>query len=218
MSPHPYQRFIIVKDDFYDDPLKVYQEALQAKFHEPKNYTGFRSLNVYHEPGVKKKLERILGISINRWDEDPADENGVFYFGYSKGKYKEVPGVHSDYPYTDITALVYLTPDLPFDCGTSLWMHKKTKLIDPPTPADARRLNMKVSEIRDLFERDSKKRNKWIEIDRIGYKFNRLVAYPSGALHSATSHYGSSINDVRLYQTFRIGVDWNTFKMKIARS
>ena len=151
MSTNLYNRFLIVKDDFYDDPQKVYNEALNAKYHEPKYYTGFRSRNVYHEPGVKQKLEKILGIKISRWDTDPADENGVFYSGFAKGKYKEVPGVHSDYPHDDITALVYLTPDLPFDCGTSLWMHKRTGLTDAPTAADARRLKMRVADIRSTF-------------------------------------------------------------------
>jgi hypothetical protein len=33
-------------------------------------------------------------------------------------------------------------------------------------------------------------------------------------MHSATNHFGSTVKDVRFYQTFRIGVDWNTFKMK----
>ena len=215
MSTDLYNRFLIVKDNFYDNPQKVYNEALNANYHEPKNYTGFRSRNVYHEPGVKQKLEKILGIKITRWDTDPVDENGVFYFGFAKGKNKEIPGVHSDYPHEDITALVYLTPDLPFDCGTSLWMHKSTGLTDPPTSKDGRRLKMTVADIRNRFEEETKQRNKWVEIDRVGYRFNRLVAYPSGALHSATKHYGSSIKNVRLYQTFRIGVDWNTFRMKV---
>jgi hypothetical protein len=93
-------------------------------------------------------------------------------------------------------------------------MHKKTQLTDAPTVEDARKLKMKIADLRQLFETDSKQRSKWLEIDRIGYRFNRMVAYPSGALHSATSHYGGTINDVRLYQTFRIGVDWSTFRMK----
>lgn len=215
MSTDLYSRFLIVKDDFYDNPQKVYNEALNANYHEPKHYTGFRSRSVYHEPGVKQKLEKILGIKITRWDTDPVDENGVFYFGFAKGKNKEIPGVHSDYPHEDITALVYLTPDLPFDCGTSLWMHKSTGLTDPPTSKDGRRLKMTVADIRNRFEEETKQRNKWVEIDRVGYRFNRLVAYPSGALHSATKHYGSSIQNVRLYQTFRIGVDWNTFRMNV---
>ena len=209
-----YPRFVIVKDNFYTDPLNVYLEAKTAKYHEPKFYTGLRSQNVYHQPRVKQKLERILGIKITRWDTDPEDENGVFYCGFSKGKNKEIPGVHSDWPHEDITVLIYLTPGLPFDCGTSLWMHKQTQLTDPPTSKDAQRFKIKLTDLRERLEADSKQRNKWEEIDRIGYRFNRMVAYPSGAMHSATRHYGATLKDVRLYQTFRIGVDWNSFRIR----
>jgi len=209
-----YPRFVIVKDDFYDDPLQVYQEAATANYYEPRYYTGLRSRAVYHQPGVKQKLEKILGIKITRWDKDPLDENGVFYCGYAKGAKKEIPAVHADHPHDDMTVIIYLTPDLPFDCGTSLWMHRKTKLTDAPTAADARRLKIKLKDLQQLFETDSKKRSKWLEIDRMGYRFNRMVAYPSGAMHSATNHYGATIKDVRFYQTFRIGVDWSTFRMK----
>ena len=208
-----YKRFVLVKDDFYSDIDTVIKAAKNSIYFEPEDVTGFRSTTVYHEPGVKQKLENILGIKITRWDVKPEDENGVFYQGFSKGTKKEIPAVHSDWPHNDITVLIYLSPNLPIECGTSLWMHKATKLIDPPTPQDARRLKMKFKDLVELFENDSKKRNKWIEIDRIGHKLNRMVAYPSGALHSATNHFGSSINNGRLYQTFRIGVDWSSMKM-----
>jgi len=213
MEKITYNRFVLVKDNFYKKPLKVVEISKKAEYYEPAHVTGYRSRAVYHENGIKNKLETILGIQISRWDIDPIEENGVFYKGFSKGSLKEKPGIHSDQPYNDITALVYLTQNIPMDCGTSLWMHKKTGLINPATKQDAARLNMPFEELVDLLEGDSKKRSKWIEIDRIGNKFNRLVAYPSGAFHSATKHYGSNFNDGRIYQTFRIGVDWKTFKM-----
>jgi hypothetical protein len=208
-----YSRFLIVKDNFYKNPFKVAELAKDAQYFEPEHVTGYRSRHVYHEKGVQSKLEHILGIKITRWDIDPLEENGVFYKGFSRGKLKETPGVHSDEPYNDITALVYLTPDIPIDCGTSLWMHKKTGLTNPATKADAKRLKMDFYDLKYMLEEDSKKRNKWVEIDRIGNKFNRMVAYPSGAFHSATKHYGSSFKDGRIYQTFRIGVDWSSFRM-----
>ena len=89
MEPLVYPRFLFVKDDFYDDPDKVYRAAQQATYHEPEHYTGFRSTTVYHEPKVRAKLERLLGVKITRWDTDPADENGVFYQAFANGKYKE---------------------------------------------------------------------------------------------------------------------------------
>ncbi|MEO7445890.1 MAG: hypothetical protein ABIT96_11015, partial [Ferruginibacter sp.] len=64
-----YPRFCIVKDDFYAHPQEVYTTALQADFFEPEHVTGFRSTTVYHEKGIKAKLEKILGIKITRWDK-----------------------------------------------------------------------------------------------------------------------------------------------------
>ncbi|MBK6882555.1 MAG: hypothetical protein IPH05_06365 [Flavobacteriales bacterium] len=217
MGPITYPRFLFVLDDFYADLEKVYRAAQEATYYEPEEYTGFRSTKVYHEPGVRAKLERLLDIRITRWDKDPADENGVFYQAFAKGKRKEMPGVHSDTPYNDITAVVYLTPGLPFQCGTSLWMHKRTGLCDPPSAAAARKLKMKLADLHALFEKDSRDRSKWVEIDRAGYRPNRMVAYPSGALHSATTHHGGRLKDVRLSQTFRIGVEWKGSKYTMGR-
>lgn len=216
MDKLQYARFLLTKDDFYDDPQFVYEAARHATYYEPEFVTGLRSTTVYHEAGIKRKLEKILGIKITRWDIDPLQENGVFYQGFSGGKKKEVPGVHSDEPYNDITILIYLTPGLPVDCGTSLWMHKQTGLCDPPMPRDARRMKMRLGDLQYQFEIESKNRSKWIETDRVGYRFNRMVAYPSGVLHSATRHYGGTMTNGRLYQTFRIGVDWNTFRLSHA--
>lgn len=208
-----YPRFLLVVDNFYNNPEEVVSIAQAASYYEPEHCTGFRSTTVYHEKGIQKKLEKILGIKITRFDSNPSDENGVFYQGFSKGKRKEVPGVHSDWPFDDITVLIYLTKNLPYDCGTSLWQHKQTGLTDAPTAQDARRLKMKLADLTELLENDSKNRSKWLEIDRAGHRFNRLVAYPSGVLHSATKHYGNSMQNGRIYQTLRIGVDWNSFKL-----
>lgn len=209
-----YQRFVLVKDGFYRDPAAVWRAAQEALYHQPAHVTGLRSRGVYHEPGVRARLERILGVRITRWDTDAAEENGVFYQGMASGRRKETPGVHYDFPCNDITAVVYLTPGLPPDCGTSLWMHRATGLTDPPSVRDARRLGCPIADLRTWLARDSRRRERWIEIDRIGYCANRLVAYPSGALHSATRHHGSTVADGRLYQTFRVGVDWSTFRCR----
>ncbi|HRH69182.1 MAG TPA: DUF6445 family protein [Flavobacteriales bacterium] len=217
MAKPPYQRFLLIKDDFYDDPDKVYRAAQRAEYYEPEGYTGFRSTAVYHEPGARAKLERLLDIKITRWDTDPIQENGVFYQAFAKGRKTEVPGVHADTPFNDITVVIYLTPGLPFDRGTSLWMHRSTGLCDAPKAGDARKLKMKLADLWAMFEKDSRDRSKWVEIDRAGYRANRMVAYPSGAMHSATNHHGGTIHDVRLYQTFRIGVDWEGSKFRARR-
>ncbi|MEA2876368.1 MAG: hypothetical protein QOF14_1564 [Hyphomicrobiales bacterium] len=207
------RRFLLVRDDFYSDPEGVRRIAQSMKFEETGDITGFMTSEVYHPAGVRQRLERVLGVKITRWDQDPDEGNGIFYQAFSRGSQKETPGVHSDEPYEDITVLIYLTPGLPIDCGTSLWQHRATGLVNAPTQRDARRLKTTLTKLRDRLEVDSEKRQKWIEIDRAGYRFNRMVAYASGMLHSASRHYGSNLRDGRIYQTFRIGVDWSSCRL-----
>jgi hypothetical protein len=207
------RRFLLVRDDFYSDPEDVRRIAQSMKYEETGDITGFMTSEVYHPAGVRQRLERVLGVKITRWDEDPDEGNGIFYQAFSRGSQKETPGVHSDEPYEDITVLIYLTPGLPADCGTSLWQHRATGLVNAPTQRDARRLKTTLTKLRDRLEVDSEKRQKWIEIDRAGYRFNRMVAYASGMLHSASRHYGSNLRDGRIYQTFRIGVDWSSSRL-----
>jgi len=207
-----YQRFIRVVDNFYAHPAAVYRRARTAAYFEPEDATGYRSRAVFHEHGVRARLQRLLGLRIVRWDTDPDEGNGVFYMGLARGRRREVPAVHFDHPSDDVTVVVYLSPGLPADCGTSHWMHRATGLADAPTAADARRLGRPVDELHHVLARDAGRRERWIEIDRIGYRPNRLVAYPSGVLHSATRHFGGNTADGRLYQTFRVGVDWRTLR------
>jgi Family of unknown function (DUF6445) len=208
-----WRRFLLVREDFYSDPVEVRRIAQSMKFEETEDVTGFMTSEVYHQPGVRRRLERLLGVKITRWDEDGDSGNGIFYQAFSRGTQKEVPGVHFDEPYDDITVLIYLTPGLPADCGTSLWRHRKTGLVNAPTQRDARRLGTKLSRLRDRLETDSENRQRWVELDRAGYGFNRMVAYASGMLHSASRHYGANLGDGRIYQTFRIGVDWSSCRL-----
>lgn len=112
-------RLLIARDGFYRSDT-AWRAACVATYHRLPHVTGLRSTTVYHPKGVRERLQAALGLPITRWDEDPADENGVFYQGLARGRAREIPGVHSDFPLTDVTAVVYLTPGLPPDCGTSL--------------------------------------------------------------------------------------------------
>lgn len=204
-----YFPFLLVRDEFYRDPDAVRAHALAMDYFEPEDASGFRTRRVYHEPGIRKRLERILGTPITRWDDDPDEGNGVFYLSFSRGKRKDLPGVHSDDPPDDITILVYLTPGLPERCGTSLWRHRPTGLVSAPSRADAKRLSTTRTKLYERIDRDSRRADRWVEVDRAGYKYNRMVAYASGMLHSASQHFGRGMADGRIYQTFRVGVDWS---------
>lgn len=198
-------------DDFYPDPDIVRRKALEMPYTHPEEYVGWRT-RAFHTDGIKERIEQSLRLRLTSW-EGNVDEinlgNGVFFTGFASGPKAETVGIHYDTPADFVTMVVYLTPNAPFDTGTSLWQHRATGLTAKPTPADAGRLKMTLEELEELLLRDGQQPRKWLEIDRVGNVYNRAVFYYSGMLHSATRHFGSNLRNGRIYQTFRFGVDWN---------
>ena len=211
MPKRVFKPFLLVIDNFYSNPLKVYSWAQKLNYHLISTATGYRSKEVYHEKNIKKRLERLLNIKISDWGTAENSENGIFFLAFSEGKRKETPCIHTDPSLNDITVVIYLTPGLPDDCGTSFWRHKSTQLAVEPTIADARKLKRSLTDIRQTLEMDAENRKKWELLDNISYKFNRMIAFPSGVFHSGNRHFGNEMNNGRIIQTFRLGVNWDTF-------
>ena len=202
------KRFLRVVDHFYRDPEAVRERALCASYDEPEHLVGYRS-RAYQPRGIKEHIERCFGVRIPKWEDDlDAVEtcNGVFFTSYSQGSRAEVPGVHYDEPVTWAMFLIYLTPDAPYDAGTSLWQHRKTGLLARPTERDASRLRTSLDRLETIVHRDRHIHERWIEIDRVGNVFNRAVMFPGGLFHSATRHFGSGFRDGRIYQSFHFPV------------
>jgi hypothetical protein len=202
------KRFIRVSDNFYPDAAAVRRRALSMSYTEPENLVGWRT-RAYQPRGIRERIESRFSVTIEAWDDDPDNINlcnGVFFTSYAKGDRGETVGIHYDDPLRWVMFLVYLTPDAPYDAGTSLWQHKQTGLVMPPTPADAKRLGSTVEELLQTLESDARKRNRWVEIDRVGNIFNRAVMFPGGFYHSASRHFGSGLQDGRIYQSFHFPV------------
>jgi hypothetical protein len=179
--------------------------AQSMKYQENDEYTGFMTTQVYHERSVRSRLENILGVRVTRWDTDPDEGNGSSMEGF-----REVP-----------------TRKFPVFTSTSPGRHHSGDLSDQGHPvrlwnvalaAQDYRLAQCALALRCASPEDDAgplaalaslaiRRNAivWIEVDRVGYRFNRMVAYPSAVLHSATKHFGSNVDGGRIYQTFRLG-------------
>lgn len=181
---------------------------------EPEELVGMRT-QAYQPTGIKNLIEATFKIRIKYWEKDlTAIEacNGVFFSSVSRGPNAETVGVHYDDPPNWLMLLIYLTPNAPYDAGTSLWEHRETGLIRKPTKRDAKRLGISVKRLEAMLERDSWKPRRWIEIDRIGNVYNRAVCFPNGFLHSATRHFGSNPQNGRMYQSFHFPIRANSRK------
>jgi hypothetical protein len=202
------KRFIRVVDNFYANPDAIRKRAISMTYSHPESVVGWRT-RCYQPRGIKQRIEKKFGVRIPYWEEDlDAIEacNGVFFTSYSKGERSEMVGIHYDEPSTWVMFLIYLTPNAPYDAGTSLWHHRGTGLRKRPNEQDAVRLGMPLDKLLAILERDSRIRNRWIEVDRIGNVFNRAAMFPGGVYHSASRHFGWNVENGRIYQSFHFPV------------
>lgn len=198
------KRFVMAVDDFYPNPDRIRQKALEMPYTEPEDFTGWRT-RAYQPRGIRERIEKTFGIKIKYWEEDLdaiVGCNGVFFLSYAKGQRAERVGIHYDLPLSWAMMIVYLTPDAPPDSGTSLWQHRATGLVTKATPEDAERLGTSVEHLNERLHRDRFDRRRWREIDRVGNLYNRAVIFSAGYFHSATRHFGGNLRGGRIYQTF----------------
>ena len=202
------RRFYHVVDNFYEDADEVRLCALNRSFSLSEGVTGWRT-SAFHPTGIKNRIEQRFRVKIKYWERDlNASEacNGVFLSAFSQGKRAERVGVHYDEPVHWMMFLIYLNPEAPRDAGTSFWEHRETGLVCRPTKRDEERLRAPIAELNRVLLLDSTIRNRWREIDRISNFYNRAVMFPAGLLHSATRHFGNSLSNGRLYQSFHFPI------------
>jgi len=195
---------IIVIDNFYSNPKAIRKRAMKMDFVQPEGIVGLRSTEGYFPDGFAERLAKKSGLNIIdiQMPLGTPYDNGTYFLSCSSGEKKEVPGVHWDEPLHHYLCLVYLTEDIPIDCGTAFFKHRKTGLETAPTEKEARKRGMTKKKLVSIIERDSTIKNRFIETDRIGYKFNRAIIFPAKRLHAASKHFGEKLDTARIYQVF----------------
>ncbi len=195
---------LIVIDNFYPKPKSLLKKINGMRFVEPDDVNGMRTESGYFPEGFLELLENRSGLKVSylQMPQGTPYDNGAFYHAFAKGKHKEKPGVHWDSPINQMICIVYLTQGLPSEYGTSFYQHKETGLTAAPTSSDAKRLSMSVSQLKEAVYRDCWNKNRFIETDRVGYRFNRALIFPAKRLHAATNHFGENLSNGRIYQVF----------------
>jgi hypothetical protein len=182
------ENMVYIVDNFYADPHAIREFALNQEFENNPNgerYIGRRTLNQYFPQGLKEKFEEIIGEKITIWEGHGM--NGRFQY--------TVAGDRLVYHCDDQkwAGLIYLTPDAPYQAGTKLLAHKKTRI----------RYN-KDPDIMECFNQDSNfcDGTPYETVDHVGNVFNRLVLYKGGMIHAASEYFGWNKNNGRLWHMF----------------
>ena len=179
-----------IVDNFYENPDLVREFALNQDYVEGgfgRGFIGRRTEQQFLFPGLKERFEEIMGKTITKWEEHGM--NGRFQIAWSG----EPLVYHCDSQKWG--GMLYLTPDAPYQCGTTLYAHKKTRA-------------------RTYF--DNGWDASWVDVpgdchldgtpfepvDVLGNVYNRLVIFDASAIHSASQYFGTVKENSRLWQMF----------------
>ena len=196
---------IIAIDNFYNNPMAVRELALQQDFQPSDYHKGKRTKFKLTVPGVKEKIESVLGRKITDWDNQA--HNTVFQ-SCTAGD----PLVYH-YDHQDYAAMIFLTPDAPPECGTTFYRHKKETWLD--RELEVGKNNVKDQKHKQELEHsligfqhdDFLDGTKWEATDSLGNKFNRFVMFDSKQIHAASKYFGNSIETGRLFQMFFFNIE-----------
>ena len=187
---------LIVIDNFYKDPDSIRKRALDLEFLSEENHgaVGHRcEKGKLLSDEAKDYFEKILGKKIksgNNIGEWSYSTNGCFQWCNKETRIV----YHSDSQ--EYAGIVFLTPDAPVKCGTSIFRHKKYKIKDNSIWSKS---DWSDGNIMNDPHLDG---NLWEEVDRVGNIYNRLLLFKSHNVHAVSEYFGKTIEDSRLFQLF----------------
>jgi len=179
-----------IVDNFYEDPDEVRKFALEQDYDIGgigRGYIGNRTHQQFLFPGLKEKFEEIVGQKITKWEE--YGMNGRFQYCWA--------GQPLVYHCDDQKwgGMLYLTPDAPYQCGTTLYAHKQTRArtyYDEGWDASWKEIPGDPHLDGTPFE----------PVDVLGNVYNRLVIFDASCIHSASEYFGTVKENCRLWQMF----------------
>jgi hypothetical protein len=181
-----------IVDNFYENPDEIRKFALEQDFDIGglgRGYIGNRTHKQFLFPGLKERFEEIMGQKITKWEEHGM--NGRFQYCWS-GQ----PRVwHCDSQQWG--GMLYLTPNAPFQCGTTLYAHKQSRARTYYEPG------WDISWNPETNPGDCHLDGTPFEpVDVLGNVYNRLVLFDASAIHSASEYFGTVKENCRLWQMF----------------
>lgn len=177
-----------IVDNFYADPLAIREFAQRQEYVQGglgRGFIGRRTVKQFLFPGIKESFESIMQKKITAWDEHGMNGRFQLNIGGEQLVY------HCDSQ--KYAAMIYLTPNAPPSCGTSTFMHKKSRVYHNSDP----RINEVFAGVKTTMDGTIHDR-----VDSFGNIFNRLVIFDAGCIHAASDYFGADMEDGRLWHMF----------------
>lgn len=186
-----------VIDNFFEDPAKEREQALEATYQTIEHNTlKYRGISFVEDAAAVSKIEKLTGSKL---------EARVMYRRYLENEENETY-IHSDVDIGTYTAIAFLNP--PEQCfgGTAFWRHRQHKWIgQPKTPEEILEGHGEDTlEFWAKIYRDGFDESKWIMRRCVPMRYNRLIIFPSHWFHSRypKKAFGTEIGNSRLIKVF----------------
>lgn len=165
---------VYVFDDVLSNPFQYRAEALKREFRTYDFPPTFHGIAPAPQGPLREWLRRYF----------PELTAKVSFFRRSPKDQVEPNYIHTDEAMGDWTALLYLNPEPAPDDGTIFWRHRST-----------------LKETGSEWMYDGHEPEKWIEMQRVTAKFNRLLLFRAPFFHSRAipENYGDG-DTARLIQ------------------
>jgi len=210
----PENFFPIVVDDFFSDPedFANYGKSLPKEPATDGRWPGKRSKplweinDILHNAIMLKIMSCYYDLDYIdiSWDRGSLVFQEIPRFSENKNDIRNKGWIHQDAPSEyQLAGLIYLTPNIDPDSGTSLYNIKSTGYKYQITKASFF--------IDGSFDREEYTKNyikheeTFFEKLRVQNIFNRLIAYDTYEWHRANSFYNGDGEDARLTLVFFIG-------------
>ncbi len=227
--------FPVSVDNFFDNPDRIvkYAKSLPMKSDPDARWPGKRSELLWK---IDKELNNAILLKILSCYYDLSYQDVAWHscmigfqeipaFSKNKDDVRNKGWIHFDNEDgAELAGLVYLTPDIDPDSGTSLFTLKQLndkEYFDPLiAPKFARSLLYQKEEFDEVYFTKKYKKHEefFIEKTRFANIYNRMIMYDTNEFHRANSFYNDDGKDARLTLVFFIGgLNAGTFPLEKIR-
>ena len=221
--------FPVCIDNFFNNPDKIVRYAKRLPKDLIKNPAGHSVFQTEPLWKMSQELNYLIILKILSsyydlsyqnlsWDnaevtfkEHPAPSENkndvrnrgwIHHDNYDYGRKEK--SLNEDIALMELAGLIYLTPDIDPDAGTSMYMLKPSDTEHEPGFSGA--LYKDLGEDDDLYKKNHEKHEDcFIEKTRFANIYNRMIMYDTNEFHRANSYYNDVGKDARLTLVFFIG-------------
>ena len=212
----PENFFPVVVDDFFNDPeaLVDYGKSLPSNPSSNGYWPGKRSKNLWRIDNIlcSTIILKILSCYYDvdyitlSWDSSEMSFQEIPRFSENKNDIINKGWIHRDDKNWQLAGLIYLTPNIDPDSGTSLY-DLKSKFNNKDHGSSSKFELFKDGNIdeEEYIKDHIKQEEDFFEKVRFQNIFNRLIMYDTCEWHRANSYYNGDGEDARFTLSFFIG-------------